>query len=60
MRIPGSDSFLRFSDPASNPRLGDQIDRVQISTALMEKKEIILGDLRRANEALLTDTLLAA
>ena len=40
--------------------LGDGLDLVHISSALVEKKEVILSDLRRANEALLTDTLLAA
>lgn len=40
--------------------LGDQIDHVRAPTALVAKKELILNILRRANEALLTDTLLAA
>ena len=40
--------------------LGYQPDRILAPTALVAKKEVILSDLRRANEALLTDTLLAA
>jgi hypothetical protein len=40
--------------------LGDQIDRVRIPTALVANKQVILNDLRRVNEALLTDILLAA